>query len=194
MKFTIDGKEKSPGLASEHDCTPEEWTTPTIPSTNKKFNRITVPYGIPCVRELFRFLISLVNPHEKHNTEVMIHLGLKLLLVTVEVGVDAFTKHTPIMLQVKADLCKNLIALLNFQTQGSSSSSGIANSAILLSVLRILFMIFENMRHVLKYQLEIFLIRLTELINESSVVGTPSNAPVVSRWNYEQKEIALGKF
>lgn len=24
-----------------------------------------VPYGLPCIRELFRFLISLINPHDR---------------------------------------------------------------------------------------------------------------------------------
>ena len=23
-----------------------------------------IPYGLPCVRELFRFLVSLINPHD----------------------------------------------------------------------------------------------------------------------------------
>ena len=178
-------------MLSEGESVSEEWTTPTVTPAGKKSNRITVPYGIPCVRELFRFLISLINPHEKQNSETMILLGLKLILVSVEVGVESLPKHSPIMIQVKSDLCKNLIALLSYQPQ--SSSGGSVSSPILLTVLRILFLIFENMRHLLKYQLEVFFIKLNELINESSVVGTPSNGPTVSRWNYEQKELAIGK-
>jgi len=33
-----------------------------------------VPYGLPCVRELFRFLISLINPHDQHNQDTMVQV------------------------------------------------------------------------------------------------------------------------
>ncbi|CAB0040980.1 unnamed protein product [Trichogramma brassicae] len=47
------------------------------------------PYGSLCIRELFRFLVSLCSPHDKQNTEVMIHLGLSLLQVVLELlGTD----------------------------------------------------------------------------------------------------------
>jgi brefeldin A-resistance guanine nucleotide exchange factor 1 len=170
--------------------TEEEWTKPTVPPTNNR-GKITVPYGIPCVRELFRFLVSLINPHEKQNSEVMIHLGLKLLLVSVETGVEALAKHTPIMAQVKNELCKNLIALLSYFPPPSSGSSG--SSSVLLYVLRILFIIYETLRYSLKYQLEVFLTKIGELINESGgITGTGSGQQVQGKWNYEQREIALG--
>ncbi|KAK3910453.1 Golgi-specific brefeldin A-resistance guanine nucleotide exchange factor 1 [Frankliniella fusca] len=47
-----------------------------------------VPYGVDCVRELFRFLISLCNPNDKQNSEKMLHIGLTLLTVALEVGAD----------------------------------------------------------------------------------------------------------
>ncbi|GBN35557.1 Golgi-specific brefeldin A-resistance guanine nucleotide exchange factor 1, partial [Araneus ventricosus] len=47
-----------------------------------------VPYGLPCVRELFRYLVSLVNPHDRHNSETMIQVGLNLLTVALEAGAD----------------------------------------------------------------------------------------------------------
>lgn len=168
----------------------EEWTKPTITSTSSRA-RITVPYGIPCVRELFRFLLSLVNPHEKQNSEVMIHLGLKLLLVAVEIGIEAIGLHSPIMAQVKNELCKNLIGLLSYYPPSSSGLS--ASTSILLNSLRILFIVFENLRTVLKYQLETFLVKMGELINESSAAtGTGGGTQMQGKWNYEQREIALG--
>jgi brefeldin A-resistance guanine nucleotide exchange factor 1 len=167
----------------------EEWTKPTIVSTSTRA-KITVPYGIPCVRELFRFLLSLVNPQEKQNSEVMIHLGLKLLLVSVETGVDAIAMHSPIMSQVKNELCKNLIGLLSYYPPSSSGLS--ASSSILLNTLRILFIIFENLRYALKYQLETFLSKMGELINESSGATGTGGTQMQGKWNYEQREIALG--
>jgi len=162
---------------------------PTIVSPSAR-GKITVPYGIPCVRELFRFLLSLINPHEKQNSETMIHLGLKLLLVSIETGVDAIAVHTPLLSQVKNELCKNLIALLSYFPPASSGAS--TSSSIVLISLRILFMIFENLRYALKYQLEHFFIKMGELINESSTPTAPGTAQSLGKWNYEQREIALG--
>lgn len=72
---------------------------------------VLVPYGLACVRELFRFLISLCNPLEKQNTDVMIHLGLTLLTVAFEVGADSIGKYVPLLNLVKDDLCKNLFSV-----------------------------------------------------------------------------------
>lgn len=72
---------------------------------------ILIPYGLACVRELFRFLISLCNPLEKQNTDVMIHLGLTLLTVAFEVGADSIGKYIPLLNLVRDDLSKNLFAV-----------------------------------------------------------------------------------
>ncbi len=67
-----------------------------------------VPYGLPCVRELFRFLISLTNPLDRHNTDVMTHMGLSLLTVALESGADHIPAFSSLMILVKDDMCKNL--------------------------------------------------------------------------------------
>lgn len=65
-----------------------------------------VPYGLPCIRELLRFLISLTNPHDRHNSEVMIHMGLQLLTVALEL---ASVANWPSLLGlVKEELCRYL--------------------------------------------------------------------------------------
>ena len=38
---------------------------------------VHVPYGLPCVRELLHFLISLINPLVRQNSEAMIHVGTR---------------------------------------------------------------------------------------------------------------------
>lgn len=45
-----------------------------------------VPCGLPCCRELLRFLIALTNPYDRQNTESMIVLGLNLITVALEVN------------------------------------------------------------------------------------------------------------
>lgn len=166
VKFTVSGT----GTEA-----PEE--TPAVAPVRAK---ITVPYGIPCVRELFRFLISLVNPHNKQNTDLMIHVGLNFLLVTLKNGVDFMSKHSSLLSVVKNELCKNPIALLSNQRP---LNSVLASSAILLNVLRNLLLLFDSLRHVLKFQLEVFFTRLGKIIKESGPAGlgtgsAPSTANV----------------
>lgn len=67
-----------------------------------------VPYGLPCVRELFRFLVSLSNPVDRHNTDVMIHMGLSLLTVALESAADHISRYSSLMCLVKDDMCKDL--------------------------------------------------------------------------------------
>ena len=38
-------------------------------------------YGVPCILELFRFLVSLINPRDHHNSDTMMSMGLALLTV-----------------------------------------------------------------------------------------------------------------
>lgn len=70
------------------------------------------PYGALCVRELFRFLVSLCSPLDKQNTEVMMHLGLSLLQVALEVSADALANFPSLLSLVKDDLCRNLILVI----------------------------------------------------------------------------------
>lgn len=69
------------------------------------------PYGLPCIRELLRFLISLCNPLDKQNNDAMIHMGLSMLTIALEVGADSIGKYDTLLEMVKDDLCKNLFAV-----------------------------------------------------------------------------------
>ena len=60
-----------------------------------------VPYGLPCVRELFRFLISLINPNDRHNSDVMTHMGVALVTVALESGVDHIPAFPSLLALVK---------------------------------------------------------------------------------------------
>lgn len=70
-----------------------------------------IPYGLPCVRELLRFLVSLTNPHDRHNTDMMIHMGLSLLMVALESGADSIPNYKSLLGLVRDDMCKNLISV-----------------------------------------------------------------------------------
>lgn len=70
-----------------------------------------LPYGLPCIRELLRFLITLINPLDKQNTDNMIHMGLNLLTIALEVGADSIGKYDTLLEMVKDDLCRNLFSV-----------------------------------------------------------------------------------
>lgn len=128
-----------------------------------------VPYGLSCVRELFRFLISLCNPHDKQNTEVMIHLGLTLLTVALEIGADSIGKYSTLLALAKNELSRNLFSLMSTE-----------RLSIFAADLQVAFLLFESLRTHLKFQLEFYLSKLMEIIT--------SDSPKIT---YEHKEISL---
>ncbi|XP_074647787.1 Golgi-specific brefeldin A-resistance guanine nucleotide exchange factor 1-like isoform X2 [Tubulanus polymorphus] len=128
-----------------------------------------IPYGLPCVRELFRFLISLINPIDRHNNDIMIHMGLHLLTVGLESGADYIGQFNSLLSLVKDELCRNLYSLLH------SERLSLFNGA-----LRVCFLLFESQRSHLKFQQEHYLTKLMDII--------VSESPRIS---FEQREIAL---
>ena len=68
-------------------------------------------YGIPCIRELFKFLISLCNPLDTQNTDAMMQISLNLLTVVFEVATDNIGNYCSLIAIVKDDLCRNLFGV-----------------------------------------------------------------------------------
>ncbi|NXK72402.1 GBF1 factor, partial [Amazona guildingii] len=135
--------------------------------SSQKEGAALVPYGLPCIRELFRFLISLTNPHDRHNSEVMIHMGLQLLTVALESA--PIVNCQSLLGLVKEELCRHLFQLLSVERLNLYAAS-----------LRVCFLLFESMREHLKFQLEMYVKKLMEIIT----VENP-------KMPYEMKEMAL---
>ncbi|CAH2092601.1 unnamed protein product [Euphydryas editha] len=112
------------------------------------------PYGLACVRELFRFLISLCNPLDTQNTSAMVHLGLSLVGTALEVGADQIAKYPSLLYLVKDPLCRNLLSLLDTE-----------RISIFALDLQIWFLLFEALRVHLKYQMEAFFKKIIEIIS-----------------------------
>ncbi|KAI5636572.1 sec7 domain-containing protein [Phthorimaea operculella] len=125
------------------------------------------PYGLVCVRELFRFLISLCNPLEPQNTSAMVHLGLCLVGTALEVGADQIAKYPSLLYLVKDPLCRNLNTLLSTE-----------RISIFALDLQVSFLLFEALRFHLKFQMEAFFKKLIEIISADT-----------TRAIYELKEI-----
>ncbi|KAM6916618.1 Golgi-specific brefeldin A-resistance guanine nucleotide exchange factor 1 [Xenentodon cancila] len=126
-----------------------------------------IPYGLPCLRELFRFLISLTNPHDRHNTDAMMHMGLQLLSVALESAHIA--NYQSLLVLVKEELCRHLFQLLSVDRMNLYAFS-----------IRVCFLLFESMRVHLKFQLEMYLKKLMDIITSENIKMT-----------YEMKEMAL---
>ncbi|XP_047458727.1 Golgi-specific brefeldin A-resistance guanine nucleotide exchange factor 1 isoform X2 [Mugil cephalus] len=126
-----------------------------------------IPYGLPCLRELFRFLISLTNPHDRHNTDTMMHMGLQLLTVALESAHIA--NYQSLLVLVKDELCRHLFQLLSVDRMNLYASS-----------IRACFLLFESMRGHLKFQLEMYLKKLMDIIMSENI-----------KMPYEMKEMAL---
>uniref|UniRef100_A0A8C2K691 Golgi-specific brefeldin A-resistance guanine nucleotide exchange factor 1 n=1 Tax=Cyprinus carpio TaxID=7962 RepID=A0A8C2K691_CYPCA len=126
-----------------------------------------IPYGLPCLRELFRFLISLTNPHDRHNSDVMLHMGLQLLNVALEAAHIA--PYQSLLCLVKDELCRHLTQLL-----------GVDRMNLYAASIRVCFLLFESMREHLKFQLEMYLKKLMDIITSEN-----------PKMPYEMKEMAL---
>ncbi|KAM5271959.1 Golgi-specific brefeldin A-resistance guanine nucleotide exchange factor 1 isoform 12-T12 [Ctenodactylus gundi] len=135
--------------------------------SSQKEGTALVPYGLPCIRELFRFLISLTNPHDRHNSEVMIHMGLHLLTVALESAPVA--QCQTLLSLIKDEMCRHIFQLLSIERLNLYAAS-----------LRVCFLLFESMREHLKFQLEMYIKKLMEII----IVENP-------KMPYEMKEMAL---
>ncbi|XP_052751168.1 Golgi-specific brefeldin A-resistance guanine nucleotide exchange factor 1 [Galleria mellonella] len=112
------------------------------------------PYGLVCVRELFRFLISLCNPLDAQNTSAMVHLGLCLVGTALEVGADQIANYPSLLYLVKDPLCRNLLSLLDTE-----------RISIFALDLQVSFLLFEALRFHLKFQMEAFFKKIIEIIS-----------------------------
>ncbi|KAG7153474.1 Golgi-specific brefeldin A-resistance guanine nucleotide exchange factor 1-like [Homarus americanus] len=129
-----------------------------------------VPYGMPCVREVFRFLISLTSPTNEQNTPSMILTALNLLTVGLEVGAHHINHTTSLITLLKDQLCRNLFLLLKPEHR----------LGIFMASLRICTLFCESLRTHFKFQIEMFLDKLTEIVTSETAGVT-----------YAHKELAL---
>ncbi|XP_065568186.1 Golgi-specific brefeldin A-resistance guanine nucleotide exchange factor 1-like [Artemia franciscana] len=153
----------SHGLTSSIEIeTPAEFVNPKGIRFTHDIDGVTenegiVPYGIPFVVEILRYLVTLVDPHDSNSSDRKITIGLRLITVAVEAGVDFFGISPPLMNIVKDNLCKNLISLLIKE-----------RNSIFIGSVRICFLLFEALRSELKLQLQMYLSTLRSIIMASN--------------------------
>ncbi|KAK3677947.1 GDP/GTP exchange factor for ARF [Recurvomyces mirabilis] len=104
------------------------------------------PYGLPSIRELFRVLADLLDPHDRARTDTLRVMALRIVNVALEVAGPSIANHPSLASLAKDTLCRNLFQLVRSE-----------NIAILHESLRVAGTLLATCRSVLKLQQELFL-------------------------------------
>ncbi|EED23263.1 guanine nucleotide exchange factor (Gea2), putative [Talaromyces stipitatus ATCC 10500] len=104
------------------------------------------PYGILSIRELFRVLIDLLDPHNPQHTDTMRVMALRIIDVALEVAGPSVSRHPTLAALAEDDLCRHLFQLVRSE-----------NMAILNASLRVAGTLLSTCRSVLKLQQELYL-------------------------------------
>ena len=104
------------------------------------------PYSLPSIRELFRSLTELLDPHDKEFTDTMRVMALRIVNVALEVAGPSIAYHPSLASLAKDTLCRNLFQLVRSE-----------NIAILHESLRVAGTLLATCRSVLKLQQELYL-------------------------------------
>ncbi|KAL9088934.1 MAG: hypothetical protein Q9165_005991 [Trypethelium subeluteriae] len=104
------------------------------------------PYSLPSIRELFRVLVDLLDPHDGQHTDTMRVMALRIVDVALEVAGPSIANHPSLASLAKDTLCRHLFQLVRNE-----------NMAILNESLRVAGTLLSTCRSVLKLQQELFL-------------------------------------
>lgn len=107
---------------------------------------IIKPYSLPSIRELFRVLVDLLQPHNRQHGDTLRIMALRIIDVALEVAGPSLAKHPSLATLAKDDLCRYLFQLVR------SENLGLLNES-----LRVAGTLLATCREVLKLQQELFL-------------------------------------
>lgn len=104
------------------------------------------PYSLPSIRELFRVLIDLLDPHNRQHTDTMRVMALRIIDVALEVAGPSIARHPSLAALARDDLCRYLFQLVRSE-----------QLPILTGSLRVAGTLLSTCRSVLKLQQELYL-------------------------------------
>ncbi|KAK1146081.1 GDP/GTP exchange factor for ARF [Aspergillus melleus] len=104
------------------------------------------PYSLASIRELFRVLIDLLDPHNHQHTDPMRVMALRIIDVALEVAGPDISRHPSLASLAQNDLCRHLFQLVRSE-----------NLSILSESLRVAGTLLLTCRSVLKLQQELYL-------------------------------------
>ncbi|MCJ1417746.1 GDP/GTP exchange factor for ARF [Xylographa parallela] len=117
-----------------------------IPSLDTQDVMDIRPYSLPSIRELFRVLVNLLEPHDRQHTDTMRIMALRIIDVALEVAGPSIAKHSSLASLAKDHLCRNLFQLVRSD-----------NINLLNESLRVAGTLLATCRGMLKLQQELFL-------------------------------------
>ncbi|KAH8681598.1 hypothetical protein BX600DRAFT_375964 [Xylariales sp. PMI_506] len=104
------------------------------------------PYSLPSMKELFRVLVDLLDPHDKLQGDTMRVMALRIIHVALEVAGPSISRHPALAVIAEDKLCRFLFQLVRSD-----------NMAVLQESLIVAGTLLETCRGVLKLQQELFL-------------------------------------
>ena len=116
------------------------------PYTNPEKVAEIKPYSLPSIRELFRVLVDLLEPHNRQHADAMRVMALRIIDVALEVAGPSIAKHPTLATLATNDLCRHLFQLVRSEHMGLLNES-----------LRVTGTLLATCRGVLKLQQELFL-------------------------------------
>ena len=120
---------------------------PTVaPDSNIDGSIDIKPYSLPSIRELFRVLVDLLEPHSRQHTDTMRVMALRIIDVAFEVAGPSLAKHPSLATLARDDLCRHLFQLVRSEHMGLLNES-----------LRVAGTLLATCRGALKLQQELFL-------------------------------------
>ncbi|KKZ67911.1 hypothetical protein EMCG_06440 [[Emmonsia] crescens] len=121
-------------------------TATSHPAPHEDMSPEVKPYSLPSIRELFRVLIDLLDPHNRQHTDTMRVMSLRIIDVALEVAGPSIARHPSLTQLARDDLCRHLFQLVRSE-----------NMTLLNGSLRVAGTLLSTCRSVLKLQQELFL-------------------------------------
>lgn len=112
------------------------------------------PYSLPSIRELFRVLVDLLQPHSRQHGDAMRVMALRIIDVALEVAGPSIAKHPSLAMLARNDLCRHLFQLVRSEHMGLLNES-----------LRVAGTLLATCRGVLKLQQELFISYLVSCLH-----------------------------
>ena len=145
---------QQPDVQSQETATTAANETPKISENNQISSPETAlddangiePYSLPSIRELFRVLVDLLDPHERQHNDTMRVMALRIVDVALEVAGPSIANHPSLASLAKDTLCRHLFQLVRSE-----------NISILNESLRVAGTLLTTCRRVLKLQQELYL-------------------------------------
>lgn len=117
-----------------------------VPTSDTSDGPEIKPYSLPSIRELFRVLVDLLDPHNRQHGDNMRVMALRIIDVALEVAGPSIASHPSLALLAEDRLCRYLFQLVKSD-----------NMAILHESLIVAGTLLATCRGVLKLQQELFL-------------------------------------